>query len=1276
MPHRYVEVAFPIAGVVKRTGYQYQRPYTTPDALNVRPESTLELRERGGTRPGTDRAMWFDDGDVSSQIQFINAVSFAQDGGWLSWGDDFHGSALGSAWNTNPASTPPASGSWNTPAISDRRLVTDSGSQIICVCTSATNSELFSQRVLNGRDNVWEIFISPYSAMHGGIYKIYCRMNTTTPALATNGVVVTLNLYGASSAAASATPTPSGNIIEYISGTPATTVFDNQSAMAYAGGGWFSVYLDYSTRTLKAYWRGTLLKSHVLTDTDPDGRAFGFGTQCTASGSKTVIDRFRISYYDTANLETRRTIITARDQEVYREDWPGTLVSVKDDALSALGQVRTAEYFQKLYMADYGPIVTDSDSGELSGDGTSLSDTGSNFAGFVTLGVDLDKHVVEIVAPDGSDTINSGSYRIRAVAEDELTIDSGAGSGGPFAYRVVVAPKVYSHGPTDNPALYEGTGVIDGGGGVLRDFTVDNWTGVTPGTHSVRLFNAPDPDVREGEYGITAALPKIVRVAATDGYVINGDENSVLVGPSITAEVASSIPTAEAAEIEGHDVVQLIAKPSTVVSRTSSNGRLDAFGGRIRDTGGTPTGWSDIISTDSIAISNRGHGDDHTAEAAPYTTGDFVHIYADDSAVTFGTSGGNDYIAITGMTGAQFDVLMPAGSHGIRFAATNGNNTVTTTITRASQKWTSVGDPDEHRILVTDNSYSGTLAAVVVYTASVSYIPVHPNATVPVSPTGVLRSTTCDYLVAHTYEQIRSGLWNVDYASSYDLLGTDAAPESVATVASGSGTFTDTGHNNASAAPWDTLGIIANLAKIKIIAGSSGQNGNSFLITAVGDNLTVANTTWTNASDVTYKIYYDNAIYFDPDGATGQGYVEHTVYKPATLSFEAPLPGGEGPTRYEIRLAEVQDGHSVVLHTADFYEDGLPKGQVPTGCKMVCIYKDRLVYARPSDFPHLWYMSRQGEPNDFDLTKIADDDRAAAVAGSVTDAGRLPQPIEALIPHTDDLLIFGCKSSLYILKGDPGQGGFIDVLSQNIGVAGAAAWCWSPDGDLIFLSQDGVYVVPAGGGPPVPFSRERLPAELMMVDPMTHTVTMFFDIAAGGAHLIISTIGQTRRLSYFIDWSSKSFWPYSLPESQEPRCAFDNDGQIYLGGKDGVIREFHRGHVTDGGTAIPWNLDLGPFKLGRSEFTRGFLKHLSCTLASGGGTASWSLFSGDTAEGVMSGTATATGTFRAGKSLRVSPMVSGGSVRLRLYGASISNHVSIETLGMTIQDTGSHLLMA
>ena len=58
---RIFELRFPAGGLVRRSGYPLQPAATTFDCLNVWPFETWDVRDRGGSRPGTEKAFEFND---------------------------------------------------------------------------------------------------------------------------------------------------------------------------------------------------------------------------------------------------------------------------------------------------------------------------------------------------------------------------------------------------------------------------------------------------------------------------------------------------------------------------------------------------------------------------------------------------------------------------------------------------------------------------------------------------------------------------------------------------------------------------------------------------------------------------------------------------------------------------------------------------------------------------------------------------------------------------------------------------------------------------------------------------------------------------------------------------------------------------------------------------------------------------------------------------------------------------------------------------------------
>jgi hypothetical protein len=65
-------------------------------------------------------------------------------------------------------------------------------------------------------------------------------------------------------------------------------------------------------------------------------------------------------------------------------------------------------------------------------------------------------------------------------------------------------------------------------------------------------------------------------------------------------------------------------------------------------------------------------------------------------------------------------------------------------------------------------------------------------------------------------------------------------------------------------------------------------------------------------------------------------------------------------------------------------------GIVPTGAVAICSFLDRLVYVKD----RVWYMSRQGDPYDYDYGADAFD-RGRAVAGTASDAGQPGRLLDA-----------------------------------------------------------------------------------------------------------------------------------------------------------------------------------------------------------------------------------------------------------------------------------------
>ena len=325
--------------------------------------------------------------------------------------------------------------------------------------------------------------------------------------------------------------------------------------------------------------------------------------------------------------------------------------------------------------------------------------------------------------------------------------------------------------------------------------------------------------------------------------------------------------------------------------------------------------------------------------------------------------------------------------------------------------------------------------------------------------------------------------------------------------------------------------------------------------------------------------------------------VEQGVYgidSIATAGLTLSSAPGDGTTRWRVvRSPKIYDP---IDNEVRVWEASA--GVYPAGCSLVCRYRDRIVLAGDPVNPHLWYMSRQGDATDFNYG-ASDLDVQRAIAGQGSDAGVIGDAITALIPHSDDFLIVGCSSSMWVIRGDPAYGGQIDALSRTVGVVAPDAWAAAPDGSTWFVSPSGVFVVPPGAqGMPQPISRERLPKEFMVLGGTD--VQCSWDHQSNGMRVFISDPNGGPGRHWLV--KDGTFWPLSLPFDFEPTALISLpprpllDGPLLLGGRDGAVRRFDFSSITDDGELLASRVTFGPLRITGDEGKLGLLSTLRLAL--------------------------------------------------------------------------------
>jgi len=405
---KQIRLDFPFGGLNRKASYQSQAPYTSPSALNVRLRESLEGRERGGSRPGLVASH---SESLGSEVRMLAPMQLALGDGFTNFSDSFSGLSLAEGWSQ-------ASWADDVPSILP--------SSIASVDTSIDAGEaiLDALSIDTSESYAVEVYFVPWAGEWHGKYRLYLRLDDTTPDIETDGVVIELTQTGATGAY-------TATLTSYLAGVD--TVVDTATATVDVKPSWLTATVSGTTVTV--YWQGTEIMSG--TADAHTGVRVGFGMECTEDGGLCLANTFRVQYYSTGSVPVTRSMLYASaGGDLWYESAYGHMtviasdLTVRDDTL-LLG----VQSGQKLYIADYGDVVATGTDGAVSG-ATLDSDT---YADWTTLGILPDDMVV--VISNGTGATVDGTYTIASVAAGAVTLDDAPGDGT-CSFRIERAPKV------------------------------------------------------------------------------------------------------------------------------------------------------------------------------------------------------------------------------------------------------------------------------------------------------------------------------------------------------------------------------------------------------------------------------------------------------------------------------------------------------------------------------------------------------------------------------------------------------------------------------------------------------------------------------------------------------------------------------------------------------------------------------------------------------------------------------------------------------------------
>lgn len=363
-------------------------------------------------------------------------------------------------------------------------------------------------------------------------------------------------------------------------------------------------------------------------------------------------------------------------------------------------------------------------------------------------------------------------------------------------------------------------------------------------------------------------------------------------------------------------------------------------------------------------------------------------------------------------------------------------------------------------------------------------------------------------------------------------------------------------------------------------------------------------------------------------------------------------------------------------------------------CRLICTWRGRIVMSGLRGDEHNWFMSAQGDPRDWDYSPDVTVE-TQAVAGNNSDAGKVGDIINALVPLGDDVLLFGGDHTIWQLTGDPMAGGRIDLITDSVGMAWGRPFCRDGQGTLYFVgSRGGVYKFIPGTkqveriSNPIDYQFTIL---AFAFDAATTIFRMAWDELNQGFYLFLTPTAGGSVTNYYFDARMGAWWPDSYSDTtHNPRTLLVLDGDdpedrvILLGCQDSRVRAISQGSNTDDGDAISSYVVLGPIKDKNNEEV--MLKEVQATMNmdtdGGHDDVTWQLYAGHSAQeatlvqntefvvGTSAKAAVASGTWTPGRNRSTHIRRSGHDLYLRISHSSTDKTWALERLMIKLATMG------
>jgi hypothetical protein len=313
----------------------------------------------------------------------------------------------------------------------------------------------------------------------------------------------------------------------------------------------------------------------------------------------------------------------------------------------------------------------------------------------------------------------------------------------------------------------------------------------------------------------------------------------------------------------------------------------------------------------------------------------------------------------------------------------------------------------------------------------------------------------------------------------------------------------------------------------------------------------------------------------------------------------------------------------------------LPVDSAGNTARLCANWRGRMVLAGLLLDPQDWFMSAIQDPTNWDYFPLSTTP-SQAVAGNNSPLGTVGDVLTTLIPYTDDILVFGGDSTIWMLNGDPMAGGQIDLVSDRIGMAWNQSWTKDPYGNIYFVSNKcGIYTLVPGQIPQrISQSIESL---LLDIDTGANTFSLIWNDRYQGLHVFVTpTQAPAPTTHFFYELRTGAWWQDSFEnQNHNPLCTCTFDGNTagdrvsLIGSWDGFVRAISPTATTDDGFPIDSEVIIGPI-LTQDQQTI-LVKELISVLGEESESVMFAVYTGTTAEAALSATPVISGTWNAGR---------------------------------------------